>query len=219
MHAAVRIVLRALPAVALSALLITSAGFCWFCFYSGDIPQLADLAELTPDSDAIATDRCSGTPIPVIPAASVGQNLRNALRAAEGLNDEILALQVSRKLFCNSQMRMLQRHLFEYKAAVQMRRRFSTEQLVTIYLNQASFGQDLVGAESASLHYYGKHASDLDIAQAAMIAGLLRSPNLDSPERHPERAKERRDSVIQTMLRSGTITPEQGDAAERSAVR
>ena len=78
-------------------------------------------------------------------------------------------------------MRMLQRHLFEYKAAVQMRRRFSTEQLVTIYLNQASFGQDLVGAESASLHYYGKHASDLDIAQAAMIAGLLRSPNLDYP--------------------------------------
>ena len=115
-------------------------------------------------------------------------------------------------------MRMLKRHLLEYKAAVQMRRRFTTEQLVTIYLNQAPFGQDLVGAESASLHYYGKHASDLDIAQAAMIAGLLKSPTLYSPERHPERAKDRRNSVIQRMLGSGTITAEQADAGQQSPV-
>jgi membrane peptidoglycan carboxypeptidase len=59
-----------------------------------------------------------------------------------------------------------------------MRRRFTPEQLVTIYLNQADFGKDLVGAENASLHYYGKHASDLDTAQAAMIAGLLKSPTM-----------------------------------------
>ena len=92
---------------------------------------------------------------------------------------------------------MLKRHLLEYKAAVQMRRRFTPEHLATICLNQASFGQDLVGAESASLHYYGKHASDLNVARAAMIAGLLKSPTRYSPERHPERAKERRDFVIQ----------------------
>lgn len=151
-------------------------------------------------------------------SASIGKNLRDALRAAEGPNDGILAMQVSRNLLCNSQMRMLKRHLLEYKAAVQMRRRFTTEQLVTIYLNQAPFGQDLVGAESASLHYYGKHASDLDIAQAAMIAGLLKSPTLYSPERHPERAKDRRNSVIQRMLGSGTITAEQADAAQQSPV-
>ena len=76
-----------------------------------------------------------------------------------------------------------------------------------------------MGAENASLHYYAKHASDLDIAQAAMIAGLLKSPAMYSPERHPDRAKERRDFVIQGMLRSGSITAEQADAAEQSAVR
>jgi penicillin-binding protein 1A len=219
MNVDVRIVLRALLAVAVFAVLIASVCFCWFYFYASDIPHFSELAELAPDSAATVPDRCSGNPIQVIPAASVGKNLRNALRAAEGLNDEILALQVSRNLFCNSQMRMLKRHLLEYKAAVQMLRRFTSEQLVTIYLNQAPFGQDLVGAESASLHYYGKHASDLDIAQAAMIAGLLKSPTLYSPERHPERAKDRRDSVIQMMLRSGTITAEQAEAAEQSAVR
>jgi len=149
----------------------------------------------------------------------VGNNLRGALRAAEGTNDEILAMQVSRNLFCNSRVRMLKRHLLEYKAAVQMRRRFTSEQLVTIYLNQAPFGQDVVGAESASLHYYGKHASELDVPQAALIAGLIKAPSLYSPERHPDRAKERRDLVIQGMLRNGTITAEQAQAAEQTALR
>jgi penicillin-binding protein 1A len=219
MNAVVRIVLRALLAVAVFAVLVASVCFCWFYFYSGDIPHFSELTELAPDSVATARDRCSGSPIQVIPSASVGKNLRNALRAAEGLNDEILALQVSRNLFCNSPMRMLKRHLLEYKAAVQMRRRFTPEQLVTIYLNQAPFGQGLVGAENASMHFYGKHASDLDIAQAAMIAGLLKSPTMYSPERHPDHAKERRDLVIQGMLRSGTITTEQAEAAEQSGLR
>jgi penicillin-binding protein 1A len=114
---------------------------------------------------------------------------------------------------------MLKRHLLEYKASVQMRRRFTPEQLLTIYLNQADFRKDLVGAENASLHYFGKHASDLDIGQAAMIAGLLKSPMMYSPERHPERAKERRDFVIQGMRSNGSITAEQAEAAEQSAVR
>ncbi len=114
---------------------------------------------------------------------------------------------------------MLKWHVLEYKASLQMRRRFTPLQLVTIYLNHADFGKDVVGAENASLHYYGKHASDLDIAQAAMIAGLLKSPMMYSPERHPERAKERRDFVIQKMLESGTITAEEAEAAKQSAVR
>ncbi len=192
---------------------------CWLYIYSGDLPHFSELANLTPDSAATVSDKCSANAIRVLPSASLGNNLRNALRAAEGQNDEILAFQVSRKLFCNSKMRMLKWHLMGYKASVQIQKRFTREQLVTIYLNQADFGQDLVGAENASLHYYGKHASDLDIAQAAMIAGLLKSPTMYSPERHPDRAKERRDFVIQGMLRSGTITAEQAEAAEQSAVR
>jgi penicillin-binding protein 1A len=215
----VRIVLKALLAVAAFAGVIVTVYLCWLYFYSGDLPYFAELANFAPDSAAIASDHCSGTPIRVIPSALIGHNLRNALRAAEGQNDEILAFQVARKLFCNSKIRMLKWHLTGYKASVQIRRRFTGEQLVTIYLNQADFGHDLVGAENASLHYYGKHASDLDIAQAAMIAGLLKSPTMYSPERHPDRAKERRDFVIQGMVRIGTITAEQAEVAEQRAVR
>lgn len=214
----VRIVLKAWLVLAAFAAAIASIGLCWFYFYSGDLPHFEALANLVPDSAVNVSDYCSGTPIRVIPSALVGNNLRSALRAAEGQNDEMLALQVSRKLFCNSRMRMLKRHLLEYKASAMIRRRFRREQLVTIYLNQADFGKDLVGAENACLRLYGKHASDLDIAQAAMIAGLLKSPTLYSPERHPDRARERRDSVIQGMLGSGTITAEQAEAAEQSAI-
>jgi len=59
----------------------------------------------------------------------------------------------------------------------------------------------------------------LDVAQAALVAGLIKSPSRYSPERHPDRAKERRDEVIDAMLRNGTITAEQAAAAQRSAIR
>jgi len=219
MNAVARIASRVLLGLAVCAVLIASVCICWFYFYSSDIPHFSDLAELAPDSPRTVSSPCSGTPIRVIPAASMGNNLRGALRAAEGTNDEILAMQVSRNLFCNSRVTMLKRHLLEYKAAVQMRRRFTSEQLVTTYLNQAPFGQDVVGAESASLHYYGKHASELDVPQAALIAGLIKAPSIYSPERHPDRAKERRDLVIQGMLRNGTITAEQAQAAEQIVLR
>jgi penicillin-binding protein 1A len=214
----VRIVLKGLLAVTAFVVAIAVVCFCWFYFYSGDLPHFSELANLTPDSAATVSDQCSANAIRVLPSASLGNNLRNALRAAEGQNDETLAFQVTRKLFCNSGITMGKRHLLEYKASVQIRRRFTPEQLVTVYLNQADFGNDLVGAENASLHYYGKHAADLDIPQAAMIAGLMKSPTMYSPERHPDRAKGRRDFVIQGMLRSGTITAEQAEAAEQSAV-
>jgi membrane peptidoglycan carboxypeptidase len=156
--------------------------------------------------------------VQVIPSSSVGKNLQNAVRAAEGEYNATFALQISRSMFCNSRITMLKRHLLEYKAAVQLRRRFTPEQLLTIYLNRAYFGNNLIGAESASLHYYGKHPSELDVAQAALIAGLIKGPSIYSPERHPDRAKERRHLVIQAMLRNGTITSQQAEEAEQSSL-
>jgi membrane carboxypeptidase/penicillin-binding protein len=214
-----RIALRILSAVMALAVLAGGACLGWFYFYSRDIPNFRTVASFAPDSTAIVSDYCSGTPVQAIPATSIGTNLQNAVRAAEGENDDAIALRVSRQLFCDSRTWMLKRELLEYKAAVQLRSRFTYAQLVTIYLNKAYFGDGLVGAESASLHYYGRHTSELDIAQAALIAGLLRAPNYYLPEHHPDRAKERRDAVIQAMLKSGTITAEQAEAAEQSTLR
>lgn len=163
-------------------------------------------------------DGCSSSLVRVIPYDSIGSVLQSATRAAEGDSAETFALQIARGLFCGSSRR-LERQLLEYKASVRLRRRFTSEQLLTIYLNRAYFGHDLVGIENASLHYYGKHASDVDIPQAALVAGLLRAPAAYSPETHPDKARMRRDAVVATMLAKGAITAEQAKAAVQSAVR
>ena len=202
-----------------SVVVVLTACVFWVYFYSGDLPNFAAVAKFAPESPTAVPSQCFSSPVQVIPFAMVGKNLQNATRAAEGNNDDVLARQISFDLFCNSQSKMLKRHLLEYKALVQIRRRFTPEQLLTIYLNRAYFGNDLVGVESASLHYYGKRASELDVPQAALIAGLIKAPSIYSPERHPDRAKERRDVVIQGMLRNGTITAEQAQAAEQTPLR
>jgi penicillin-binding protein 1A len=205
--------------MALLAISLLGLSLSWFYFYSGDLPDFAAVANFAPDSTTTVPDRCSTRTIRVIPLAALGKDLQSATRAAEGDSEEVLAFQISRGLFCDSRMQQLERHLLEYKASVQLRRKFTFEQLLTIYLNRAYFGHDLVGVENASLHYYGKHASELDIPQAALIAGLIKAPSMYSPELHPDRAKIRRDAVIDVMLKRGTITTEQAGAAVQAAVR
>ncbi len=152
MYSIVRIVLKVLLAPVVFALVVVSVCLCWFYFYSGDLPNFSAVAKFAPDSPATVSYQCSSTPVRVIPSTLVGKNLQNAARAAEGKNDEVLVRQVSFDLFCNSRTRMLKRHLLEYRASVQIRRRFTPDQLLTIFLNRAYFGNDLIGVEGAFLH-------------------------------------------------------------------
>jgi penicillin-binding protein 1A len=215
----VKILLKATLVLAFFTTAAIALCFSWFYFYAGDLPNFAAVANFAPASSASVADVCSPSEIRVIPYASLGKSLQGAVRAAEGESDELLALQISRGLFCDHRTRMLERYLLEYKASAQLRRKFTSQQLLTIYLNRAYFGHDQVGVENASLHYYGKHASELDIPQAALIAGLIKAPTMYSPELHPDRAKRRRDAVIAAMLKSGTITTEQAGSAMQAAVR
>jgi len=112
----------------------------------------------------------------------------------------------------------LERYLLEYKASVQLRRQFTFEQLLTIYLNRAYFGPDLIGIENASLHFYRKHTSELNLPESVLMIGLITAPAMYSPELHPARAKMRRDAMIGAMLRQGTITAQQAAAAVNASI-
>jgi penicillin-binding protein 1A len=214
-----KIAFKAMLAVALLAIVLIGLSLSWFYFYSRDLPDFAAVANFAPESTATVADKCSTSAIRVIPYVSLGKDLESATRAAEGDSADVLALHISRGLFCHSRVKPLERELLEYKASVQLRRKFTFKQLLTIYLNRAYFGPDLVGVENASLHYFGKHASELDIPQAALVAGLLKAPAMYSPEFHPDRAKMRRDAVVAAMLTRGTITSEQAEAVVQAAVR
>ncbi len=102
--------------------------------------------------------------------------------------------------------------------ALQLERLRSKDRLLEIYLNLAPFGGNLVGVEAASLSYFRKHAKDLTLGEAALLAGLVQSPTRLRPDRHPERARQRRDHVLERMKICGYISKEQLTVALKEPV-
>lgn len=207
-----KVVTRVLFGIVALAVVAAASGSIWFYIYSADIPGIGSIGSFAPSETTTLYDECSSNSIYAIPFKAIGNNVVNAVRTAEG-GERTLAFQISRSLFCNHHGKMLRRHLREYKASVQLRRRFTEPQLLTIYLNRAYFGNGLVGIENASQHFYQKHPADLNVSEAAMMAGLIKGPQVYSPSLHPDRAKTRRDAIIAAMLKHGAITESDAAAA------
>ena len=85
--------------------------------------------------------------------------------------------------------------------------------ILNAYFNRAPYGRNLVGAEAASLRYFGKHARDLAIHEAALLAGLPKSPTRLDPLRNPEAARARRDYVLRRMRAEGFLSTNELDSA------
>jgi len=89
----------------------------------------------------------------------------------------------------------------------------SKRDILTIYLNQIYLGHRSYGVEAAALTYFGKHASDLNLAESAVLAGLPKAPSAYSPIRHPLKAKKRQRYVLQRMIQRGYITKDEAKEA------
>ena len=109
----------------------------------------------------------------------------------------------------------VRRKVQELVLAIRLEHSFTKDQILELYLNKAYFGDGLYGVEAASLGYFGKHASDLDVAEAALIAGLVKSPSSYAPTVNAGRALARRKVVLQAMRENRAID----DATYRSAVK
>ena len=83
-----------------------------------------------------------------------------------------------------------------------------------MYLNQIYFGQGAYGIESASMYYFGKHVKQLDVAEAATLAAIPKSPNYFNPFENPQESKKRQELVIDQMVKYGLISAEDGAAAK-----
>ncbi len=123
-----------------------------------------------------------------------------------------LTMQLARNLFLSPD-RSFHRKIQEALLAVQIERRFTKPQIFTLYANQIYLGHGVYGFEAASQFYFSKPAKDLSLDQAAMLAGLPKSPSYYSPIAHPERALKRRNLVINSMLEDGRITAQQATAS------
>ncbi len=97
---------------------------------------------------------------------------------------------------------------------MQLDRQYSRQQLFTIAVNRYYFGDELVGVQGASQYFFRQDPKDLSIAEAALLAGLVRAPHYFSPLNHPDRALTRRNEVLDAMLENHTISTEQAKDAK-----
>jgi 1A family penicillin-binding protein len=112
-----------------------------------------------------------------------------------------------------SQEKTLTRKVQEAMLALWLERSLSKQEILARYMNTAYFGAGAVGADAAARRYFGKPASNLTLAEAAMIAGLLRAPSALAPTRNLEGAQERANVVLGVMQETGLATPEAVAAA------
>ena len=123
-----------------------------------------------------------------------------------------LTMQLARNLFLSSE-RTAARKLQEAYLAIQIERAFTKEQIFTLYGNQIYLGHGMYGFEAASQFYFSKHAKDLNLTEAALLAGLPKGPSAFSPLLNPEKALRRRNLVLTEMESDRIISHAQAEQA------
>jgi penicillin-binding protein 1A len=126
-----------------------------------------------------------------------------------------LTMQLARNLFLSSE-RTSTRKIQEAYLAIQIERAFTKEQIFTLYGNQIYLGSGMYGFEAASEYYFSKHAKDLNLEEAALLAGLPKGPVAFSPLIYPEKALRRRNLVISEMEADRAITRQQAEQARNA---
>ena len=117
----------------------------------------------------------------------------------------------------------LRRKTLEWFMSVVLERQLSKDQILELYLNDVSLGQRgsfaIHGVAEAARLFFAKDISNVSLSEAATIAGVIQSPSRLSPFNHPERARERRDVVLQSMAAAGFISAEAADRATKEPLR
>jgi penicillin-binding protein 1A len=114
--------------------------------------------------------------------------------------------------------RTLNRKILEAMVALRIEQTFTKQQILELYVNRIYFGSGCYGVETASQAYFGKHASHLTLSEAALLAGLIRSPNRFSPLRNPEGAAAQRDAVLDRMVELKKISAAQARQAKQAKI-
>jgi penicillin-binding protein 1A len=114
--------------------------------------------------------------------------------------------------------RTINRKILEAMVALRIEQTFTKQQILELYINRIYFGAGCYGIETASQAYFGKNASKLNLSEAAVLAGLIRSPNRFSPLKNPEGASLQRDAVLDRMVELKKITLAQAEQAKSTRV-
>jgi len=165
-----------------------------------------------------------------------GIDLRSIVRAAKTNAQDpgavqggsTISQQLAKNLYFARPSRTVARKIAEARETLQLERTYSKDRILEMYLNTIYLGRGVYGVEAAAQSYFGKHASDLTLADAAFLAGLIHEPGRyewspsDPPARQNERrvaAQERRNTVLDTMLRLRFITRDEAERAKHAPLK
>ncbi|HEM3629839.1 TPA: penicillin-binding protein [Streptococcus suis] len=217
---------------------LTVGGYLFFLAKTanvGDLQQALKATTIIYDKDGAEAGTLSGQKGTYVELDAVSDNLENAVIATEdrsfyknsGINYQrtILAAltlgrsgggstitqQLAKNAFL-TQDQTISRKAREFFLALEINKKYSKQEILTMYLNNAYFGNGVWGVEDASQKYFGIPASNLTLEQAAVIAGMLKGPEIYNPYYSLENAVNRRDTVLQNMVNAGYIDQATADA-------
>ncbi len=129
-----------------------------------------------------------------------------------------LTQQLAKNLFLSKEQ-TLKRKMNEWALALQIERYYTKNQIMELYANHIFLGANAYGVEAGAETYFNKQAKDLTIGEAALLAGVPKAPSEYSPTSNPQRAKERRDLVLDLMAKNGFATQAEVDAAKAKPIQ
>jgi penicillin-binding protein 1A len=136
----------------------------------------------------------------------------NVLRRGVAQGGSTLTQQLAKNLFL-TQERTMERKLQELLLAFWLEHKFTKAQILELYVNRVYFGAGAYGVEAAAQRYFGKSARQVTLAEAALLAGLVKSPSRLAPTRNPEGAAQRAKVVLGAMVDGGFVTADMAKAA------
>ena len=178
----------------------------------GAAVRLGDLPPYLPKAFIAIEDRRFYYHFGVDPLGIFRAVIRNASGGGAVQGGSTLTQQLAKNLFL-TQERTISRKFQEAILALWLERKFSKAQILELYLNRVYFGAGAYGVEAAARKYFGKDAKDVTLPEAALLAGLMKSPTKLAPNRNLKGANERAAQVIAAMQEQGYITPEMAKVA------
>ena len=176
-----------------------------------DLPQvLIDAIIATEDSRYY---QHNGFDLPRFAKASMGQVVNKITGHGNAGGGSTISMQVVKNNFTDTEQTITRKFTDIYISIFKLEKNYSKEEILEYYVNTPFLGNSSYGVEQACQSYFGKSVSDINLSEAAIIAGLFQAPSSYDPYRYPENTADRRDTVLYLMRMHGYITEEEEKAA------
>lgn len=176
-----------------------------------DLPEvLVDAIIATEDSRYY---QHNGFDLPRFTKAAAGQVINKITGHGNAGGGSTISMQVVKNNFTDTEQTITRKFTDIYISIFKLEKNYSKEEILEYYVNTPFLGNSSYGVEQACQSYFGKSVSDINLSEAAIIAGLFQAPSAYDPYRYPEETTARRDTVLYLMRRHGYITKEEQEMA------